>query len=82
MRFKQHKVKKPYDWTGWVCPTKTYLMKCCDCGLVHEMEFAAFMEANRKGKWFEIAKLPPEVRVMFRMRRAKPVKKTIGKPTK
>lgn len=27
-------------WSEWVHPLPGYLMKCCDCGLVHEMEFA------------------------------------------
>lgn len=27
-------------WCDWVHPLPGYLMKCCDCGLVHEMEFA------------------------------------------
>lgn len=28
-------------WCEWIFPsTKTnYLMKCCDCGLVHEVQF-------------------------------------------
>ena len=27
-------------WSEWVCPDpKDYLMKCCDCGLVHEAQF-------------------------------------------
>lgn len=27
-------------WCEWVHPLPGYLMACCDCGLVHEMEFA------------------------------------------
>lgn len=27
-------------WSDWVHPLPGYLMGCCDCGLVHEMEFA------------------------------------------
>lgn len=26
-------------WSKWIHPLPGYLMKCCDCGLVHEMEF-------------------------------------------
>jgi hypothetical protein len=27
-------------WTRWIQPIKRgYLLKCCDCGLVHRMEF-------------------------------------------
>jgi hypothetical protein len=25
-------------WTDWVHPLPGYLMKCCDCGLVHEVD--------------------------------------------
>ena len=27
-------------WSEWIHPLPGYLMGCCDCGLVHEMEFA------------------------------------------
>jgi hypothetical protein len=27
-------------WSEWVHPLPGYLMQCCDCGLIHEMEFA------------------------------------------
>jgi len=38
--FIKHEVKNADDWSEWVCPDpKNYLMKCCDCGLVHEAEF-------------------------------------------
>jgi hypothetical protein len=27
-------------WSEWIHPMPGYLMKCCDCGLVHEMQVA------------------------------------------
>lgn len=27
-------------WSEWIHPLPGYLMGCCDCGLIHEMEFA------------------------------------------
>lgn len=30
----------PDGWCDWVHPLPGYLMQCCDCGLVHQMEFA------------------------------------------
>jgi hypothetical protein len=30
---------KPVSAGEWVRPRKTYYMACCDCGLVHKMEF-------------------------------------------
>lgn len=26
-------------WTRWVKPLPSYLLGCCDCGLVHNIEF-------------------------------------------
>lgn len=26
-------------WSEWIHPLPGYLMQCCDCGLVHKMEF-------------------------------------------
>ena len=32
--------ERAHGWTRWVQPVvKNYLMSCCDCGLVHRMEF-------------------------------------------
>lgn len=27
-------------WSEWIHPLPGYLMQCCDCGLIHQMEFA------------------------------------------
>jgi hypothetical protein len=38
--FTKHEVDSADAWSEWVCPApKQYFMKCCDCGLVHEMQF-------------------------------------------
>lgn len=26
-------------WTDWLAPADNFRMQCCDCGLVHNMEF-------------------------------------------
>ena len=37
------------DWTVWTYPIhKGYLMKCCDCGLVHEVEFRVLKNIKKK----------------------------------
>lgn len=57
-------------WCDWIIPIpKGYLMKCCDCGLVHEMEFKPIVEKDRKRGAFKIVELPDNFRVMFRARR-------------
>lgn len=48
---------------------KGYLMKCCDCGLVHELEFKTFVETRQKRGAFEMVDLPWPFRVLFRARR-------------
>jgi hypothetical protein len=38
--FIKHDVENEGDWSEWVNPySEQYFMKCCDCGLVHEMQF-------------------------------------------
>lgn len=35
-------------WSPWQQPVmKGYLMKCCDCGLVHEIDFRVIFRARR-----------------------------------
>ena len=31
-------------WTEWIHPLNPYKFRCCDCGLVHNLEFAAVSE--------------------------------------
>lgn len=58
-------------WSEWQAPVmKGYLMQCCDCELVHEMEFKTFVERGRKKDGaFTAVHLPPDIRVLFRARR-------------
>ncbi len=40
MRHKQAVAIHPDGWTRWSYPTMDgYKMSCCDCGLVHNMQF-------------------------------------------
>lgn len=60
-------------WSEWVEPVMHgYLMQCCDCGLIHEMQFKVFEQAtpaDERGEWK--AKLVKNGRVSFRARRWK-----------
>ena len=58
-------------WCEWQAPVmRGYLMKCCDCGLVHEMEFKTFAETRqKKNGMFTIVEMPWPIRVLFRARR-------------
>lgn len=56
-------------WTPAVFPDQNYFMQCCDCGLVHEIEFAAIKTEPADGG-FTSEELPwPEHRVRFKVRR-------------
>lgn len=38
-RYDDHKLSAN-GWTGWITPRKRgYRLRCCDCRLVHEMDF-------------------------------------------
>lgn len=75
MKAKQKRFKKMIaghgGWCDWQAPVmKGYLMKCCDCGLVHELEFKTFAETKqRRGGAYEIVEMPWPIRVLFRARR-------------
>lgn len=39
-RIKEEKPEHPDGWSRWVLPVmEGYRMACCDCGLVHEVDF-------------------------------------------
>lgn len=69
-KIKQVKVNKD-GWSRWETPSmKGYLMACCDCDLVHEMEFEVFREVSRtKNGWIKGAPIK-NGRVTMRARRA------------
>lgn len=49
MRRRRYKtaVEGPNGWSDWIHPTpRGYLMACCDCGLVHEVQFRVISMAR------------------------------------
>lgn len=57
-------------WSEWVCPDpKDYLMKCCDCGLVHQAQFRVAKYAPALSEECEIVN-DPDLQAQFRMRRS------------
>lgn len=60
-------------FSRWVRPImRSYMMACCDCGLVHEMQFYAVKVAKfgKSGYWSGTLLPRRGYRVMFRARRA------------
>lgn len=69
--FIQHVVEHPTDWSEWVCPDpKGYLMKCCDCGLVHEAEFGVVRYKSETEREACDMVDDPNLQAVFRVRRS------------
>jgi len=53
----------------WVCPTpQGYLMQCCDCGLIHEVDFRVAQYEPLPSEEFTVSN-DENLQVQFRMRR-------------
>ena len=47
-KIKIEKQKHPKGWTRWCYPIMDdYKLVCCDCGLVHDMEFRVTQDYDR-----------------------------------
>ena len=58
-------------WSEWVCPDpKDYLMKCCDCGLVHEAQFRVVRYKSETEREDCDRVDDPNLQAVFRMRRS------------
>jgi len=72
--FIKHEVELPEDWSEWVCPNPyEYFMKCCDCGLVHEVQYR--VARYGEGDYCELVD-DKDVQAQFRMRRRTPPQRT------
>jgi hypothetical protein len=72
-RIRQEKGVGPRGFSRWVNPNMdNYMLSCCDCGLVHEMEFRAFKRGpvRKDGSYTLQVLRPSEYGVRFRARRA------------
>jgi hypothetical protein len=68
--FIKHDVENEDDWSEWVNPhSEQYFMKCCDCGLVHEMQFK--VAKYSEGDECEFV-ADANLQAVFRARRATP----------
>lgn len=58
-------------WSDWVYPLQNYRMACCDCGLVHELQFGVLKHVSGNPNGTFIAKQLEfgPYRVEFRARR-------------
>jgi len=61
---------KDDGWTDWILPQRHYRMGCCDCGLVHDMEFRVVVVTRKRNGTYHTVKInPASCRVQFRARR-------------
>ncbi len=59
-------------WCDWIAPIPGYRFMCCDCGLVHEMEFRIVKQTgptDAAGTWPSRAPKEKGLRVAFRAKR-------------
>jgi hypothetical protein len=72
MKYRKETVATKCAWSRWINPIMdNYLLKCCDCGLVHKMQFRVIFESKYdKKKWATILK-DEAFKVEFRARRIK-----------
>jgi hypothetical protein len=69
--FIKHEVENADDWSEWVCPDpKNYLMKCCDCGLVHEAQFGVVRYKSETEREDCDIVDDPNLQAVFRIRRS------------
>jgi hypothetical protein len=67
--FHLHDEDNEGGWTDWICPKPdSYLMKCCDCGLVHEMQTRVVDYESRPSEDFVVSN-NPDLQAQFRVRR-------------
>lgn len=64
----------PDGWCEWTRPAPGYQMQCCDCGLVHEVQFSIVtdVQRTRDGGLDAQPVNDPNLSIFFRMRRVEP----------
>ena len=56
-------------WCDWVCPKpKGYLMQCCDCELIHEVDFRVVRYESEDSEVYKVVD-DPNLQAQMRLRR-------------
>lgn len=72
MKFKKVTTEKNNGWSKWENPVMTnYQMACCDCGLVHTINFQVveLISVDKKGKQLVKALPKNKYKVMMKAKR-------------
>jgi len=68
-KFREYDAVTEDGFTEWVSPKhEGYLMKCCDCGLVHEVDFRVVKYEPNPSEVYEVVE-DINTQVHFKMRR-------------
>ena len=68
-KFILHDEENEGGWSDWICPKPdSYLIKCCDCGLVHETQTRVAEYEPRPSEDFNVSN-NPDLQAQFRVRR-------------
>ena len=65
-------VEREDGWCDWIAPEAFYKMACCDCGLVHNLQFKVVRQIGRPdqhGYWKSAEPKEPSLQVVFRAQR-------------
>jgi hypothetical protein len=72
--FIKHEVANAEGWSEWVDPKQdSYLMACCDCNLVHELQFRVAKFADDTTEYFDVVE-DENLHAQFRAKRRDDVK--------
>ena len=56
-------------WCDWVCPKpRGYLMQCCDCELIHEVDFRVVQYEPKPSEMYEVVD-DPNLQAQMRLKR-------------
>jgi hypothetical protein len=56
-------------WSDWVCPKpRGYLMQCCDCELIHEVDFRVVRYESEDSEVYEVVD-DPNLQAQMRVKR-------------
>jgi hypothetical protein len=56
-------------WSDWVCPKpQGYLMQCCDCELIHEVDFRVVRYESEDSEVYEVVD-DPNLQAQMRVKR-------------
>jgi hypothetical protein len=71
LKYRKEKETDADGWTHWITPKMfLYRIRCCDCGLVHDVQFQAIQITSRRGEFYRYRELSSrKFQIQFKVRR-------------